>query len=1009
MLMIFLAIVSGLFFVNLYKWLLPKPLPGIPYNETAVKGLFGDAPDMARVIKETGEFNGWMTRQVEKLKSPICQVFVRPFSKPWILVADFREAEDILMRRPEFDKPTFLSQGMLCLGDFSARFKTNQQFKTRRHLKHDLMTPTFLNTFVGPFVHEEGLALVRLLEIKSDLSKGRPFRLNTDYENVALDIVTRYEFGDSVSISALKPQLELLEQLEPSSIPEGHIDDPVSFPEVELDPFFVAVGQAPHVLEKTTNSWTPTLSHWWWKHQSWYKKIFSQKTKLMQAQIRNAVENYHKGQVHSALEHVVMREAALAEKQDRKPQFDADWLIDEAFGDLVASHHTNSGAMCWLSKYLSGYPDCQSKLRSSLYEEIPEAVSQHRSPTFDEIRCAKLPYLEAVIAEMQRLTPFSMVREATSDTEILGHRIPKGCQVFMVNGGPGFLSPSFPVDEALRSPTSRQAKSRGSWDESKDLKLFDPERWLFVGKDGSIGFDAIAGPQLGFGAGTRQCWGRRMAQLQVKVIMALVVWNFEFLGIPESLGGYAASTVFSSEDARWPKATQRYQAYALPNPQLVIEPGHESDIQKIIKYADANNIDFFVVNSAHALTTTVQPFTGIQINLGGLNGIKVQPDKRTVLLEAGALNHEVIGALWDQGFVTTSGACSCVGMVGPALGGGHGLLQGFHGLISDNLVNMNVILANGSAVKVNETSHPDLWWAMRGAGHNFGVVTSFEMKIHPAERRKWYYKSYVFAQEKLEPLFNELKRLQDTGAGSDASLAGNFGVYTMDLGVSKTEAIIAWTFVFAGSRSAARHVLAPFDDLGALSTHEENLYYPQLFDALGSGLKSDMCQPGRAHIVSTVGLLQFNVTAQRKIYNLFNQKVAQHPELNQTRVLHEGYSVDKVQSAPCDASSYAYREENLLMYFDATPNVHSDLLQFTKQWAKETRDLWNGGQPERLPTTYVNYAFGDESAESMYGYESWRLERLRALKGYYDPKERFRFYNQIKPRYGLHENGKPEL
>lgn len=96
-------------------------------------------------------------------------------------------------------------------------------------------------------------------------------------------------------------------------------------------------------------------------------------------------------------------------------------------------------------------------------------------------------------------------------------------------------------------------------------------------------------------------------------------------------------------------------------------------------------------------------------------------------------------------------------------------------------------------------------------------------------------------------------------------------------------------------------------------------------------------------------------------------------------------------------------------YFDATPDVHSDLLQFTKQWAKETRDLWNGGQPERLPTTYVNYAFGDESAESMYGYEQWRLKRLRELKGYYDPKERFRFYNQIKSRHGLNENEKPEL
>ncbi|KAL7755536.1 hypothetical protein ACKLNR_014634 [Fusarium oxysporum f. sp. zingiberi] len=227
---------------------------------------------------------------------------------------------------------------------------------------------------------------------------------------------------------------------------------------------------------------------------------------------------------------------------------------------------------------------------------------------------------------------------------------------------------------------------------------------------------------------------------------------------------------------------------------------------------------------------------------------------------------------------------------------------------------MNLVLANGTAVKVNDTSHPDLWWAMRGAGHNFGVVTSFEMRIYPAEMPKWYYKTYIFTHEQLEPLFNELMRFQDSVARSDSLLAGHFGVYTMDLDVSKTEAIIAWTFVFAGSQSAIRLALTQFDNLGALSTHEQNLYYPQLFDALGSGLTSDMCKAGRTHIVSTAGLIQFNVTAQREIYNLFNQKIAQYPELNNTRVLHEGYSVTRVQSIPYNASSYPYREENLLMW-----------------------------------------------------------------------------------------------
>jgi hypothetical protein len=65
------------------------------------------------------------------------------------------------------------------------------------------------------------------------------------------------------------------------------------------------------------------------------------------------------------------------------------------------------------------------------------------------------------------------------------------------------------------------------------------------------------------------------------------------------------------------------------------------------------------------------------------------------------------------------------------------------------------------------------------------------------------------------------------------------------------------------------------------------------------------------------------------------------------------------------------------------------------EWAHEIRDLWNAGQPERLPSTYVNYAFGDEPLDSMYGYEPWRLQRLRTLKAKYDPNNRFRFYNSF--------------
>lgn len=323
-----LAIVAGGLHV-FYQWLLPKPLPDIAYNPEATQSLFGDAPAMSREIGVTGEFGVWMAKQVERLKAPVCQVFVRPFSKPWILVADFREAQDILMRRTEFDKPAFLSDGMECLGDFHARYKTNSAFRERRRMKQDLMTPSFLHGCMGPAIHAKGLELVELFAMKADLANERPFSVMTDYDYAALDVMLSYAFGDNLADSAIRPQLELVAQLDRARIADGGPDEPVDFPQAPISPFLEAVHDAPEVLERTTVSWMPRLSHWWWKQQAWYKKIFAQKSRVVPQQLSKAIANYRAGQVKSALEHMLMREAATAGKQGREPQFESQSLIDE--------------------------------------------------------------------------------------------------------------------------------------------------------------------------------------------------------------------------------------------------------------------------------------------------------------------------------------------------------------------------------------------------------------------------------------------------------------------------------------------------------------------------------------------------------------------------------------------------------------------------------------------------------------------------------------------------------
>ena len=144
------ALVVGLVvaaLVLLYRAALPKPIPGIPYSHESAKSILGDIPSMKAYKKDTQEIFAWMTAQCQKLNSPIVQVFVRPFSRPWVIIADARECQDVLLRRSrEFDRSRFTTdvvQPILREHHFS--FPSGPKQKAHRALLGDLMTPAFLH------------------------------------------------------------------------------------------------------------------------------------------------------------------------------------------------------------------------------------------------------------------------------------------------------------------------------------------------------------------------------------------------------------------------------------------------------------------------------------------------------------------------------------------------------------------------------------------------------------------------------------------------------------------------------------------------------------------------------------------------------------------------------------------------------------------------------------------------------------------------------------------------
>lgn len=213
-------------------------------------------------------------------------------------------------------------------------------------------------------------------------------------------------------------------------------------------------------------------------------------------------------------------------------------LCIQTYGALVAGQHTTSAAIVWILKYLADYPIVQAKLREEVQTVCAEAAQKNRLPTADEVvgSLKKLPYLRAVIEETLRLRQAMIVpRDATRDTELLGCQIPAGTVVLLVCQGP---DPS-----TLRSVdgkpvhTARQYPGNGS----KDMKMFDPERWLVRKGNGEVEFDGTTYPQLAFGAGVRGCWGRKLADLEMQVATAMLVWKFDILEVPEALATHKAT------------------------------------------------------------------------------------------------------------------------------------------------------------------------------------------------------------------------------------------------------------------------------------------------------------------------------------------------------------------------------------------------------------------------------------------------------------------------------------
>ncbi|KAB5582982.1 hypothetical protein GE09DRAFT_1181872 [Coniochaeta sp. 2T2.1] len=455
------------------------------------------------------------------------------------------------------------------------------------------------------------------------------------------------------------------------------------------------------------------------------------------------------------------------------------------------------------------------------------------------------------------------------------------------------------------------------------------------------------------------------------------------------------SSIVSASDAKFASLTSRWREHLAPVPSVVVQAASEADVQHIVRYAAKHDIPFVARAGGHGATAalgTVQ--NAIQIDIRPLDHVKVSEDGNSAKIGGGADIKGVVTALEKLGKRAVTGVCENVGFSAPLLGGGHGYLQGQYGLMADQVISARLVLPDGELVVVSETENQDLFWAIRGAGHNFGIVTEWEYRVYEAKKKGYAYETLIFSGDKAEAVFEAANSLLDDQPAERTQWAYIVNIPPVD----PDHPVIWFAYIYDGPLEPLHTYAKPLHDLGPLSVQSaedctfHDIAVMSFQDANGLG-----CAYGFTSIRSPIRLNTYNVSAIRKVYDEIDEMTHRHPEFAGSIFLLEGYANQGVKTADPDSTAYPYRNERLLLtcYVNYKPDqVLDDVAQEFAQTLRQHL-LEGSDDPARLKA-YVNYANGDEPLEAVYGWEEWRLERLRRLKKKWDPDNRMRYYVPIE-------------
>jgi hypothetical protein len=335
----------------LYISALPKPIPGIPYSRESARNPLGSIPSMLRLQSETGAtFVDYMIHMGQKLDSPIFQVFLGPYTTPHVVLADFRESQDILLRRKEFDRAVESMSSVFAgmIPDHHIHMKTDGTWKAHRKLIQDMLLPSVMSSVAGPMIYANTSELIKLWRLKAKIGGGRPFDAHKDVFQGALDAILGVTFGETFQHHAIKPKVEYLNSLDKDALARlglnadrTNIDEPVDFPEGRKDHVIAAILDLADSLDGMPAAPFPMLRWAYLSRTSTVSRAIKTKKEFIERELDLAVKKQNatketdpRASIKSCVDLVVRKEREMAEKEGREPQYLSPVMNDEVLTSM---------------------------------------------------------------------------------------------------------------------------------------------------------------------------------------------------------------------------------------------------------------------------------------------------------------------------------------------------------------------------------------------------------------------------------------------------------------------------------------------------------------------------------------------------------------------------------------------------------------------------------------------------------------------------------------------------